>query len=103
MGKKRRVPKRLPIATERAFPNLTDYVVTSPKDSSYNCVAFAAGDSSRKWDPGMLPDPGYYWPQGAMKDDDNDDIDALRRAFAQIGFEACDNGDLEPGYQKVAL
>jgi hypothetical protein len=44
MGKKRRLPKKLPKATERFFPNLTEYVVTSPTDPSYNCVAFAAGD-----------------------------------------------------------
>jgi hypothetical protein len=102
MGKTRRLPERLPKSTEQLFPNLIDYVVTSPKDASYNCIAFAAGDTSRKWDPSMLPEPGYYWPPGALQDD-NDDIDALKRAFAQIGFKECDSGDLEPGYQKVAL
>jgi hypothetical protein len=51
----------------------------------------------------MLPEPGYYWPPGALQDGDNDDIDALKRAFAQIGFEDCANGDLEAGHQKVAL
>jgi hypothetical protein len=51
----------------------------------------------------MLPDPGYFWPPDALQDEDNDDIDALKRAFAQIGYEDCDNGDLEAGYQKVAL
>jgi hypothetical protein len=102
MGKKRRIPKRLPKSTKRLFPNLIDYVVTSPKDPSYNCIAFAAGDTSRKWDPGMLPDPGYYWPPGAFQND-NDDLDALKRAFAAIGYMECENGDLEAGYQKVAL
>lgn len=51
----------------------------------------------------MLPEPGYYWPPGALRDDDNDDIDALKRAFAQIGYQECPSGDLEPGYLKVAL
>ncbi len=45
-------------------------VVTSPKDPSYNCIAFAAGDADRKWDPDMLPDPGYYWPPNALRDDE---------------------------------
>ena len=103
MGKKSRLPKRLPKSAERAFPNLIDYVVTSPKDASYNCIAFVAGDTTRKWDPGMLPEPGYYWPPDALVDDDNDDIDALKRAFAVIGFEDCENGSLEAGYRKVAL
>ncbi len=74
----------------------------SPKDATYNCIAFAAGDTTRKWDPGMLPEPGYYWPAGALQDD-NDGIDALIRAFAQIGYKECRNGDLEAGWQKVAL
>jgi hypothetical protein len=50
----------------------------------------------------MLPTPGYYWPPRAIEDD-NDSIDALKRAFAQIGYEECTNPDMEPGYRKVAL
>ncbi len=102
MGKESRLPERLPESIERLFPKLTEYVVTSPEDPSYNCIAFAAGDTTRKWDPGRLPEPGYYWPSEAIEDD-NDDIDALRRVFAAIGFEDCDKGDLEAGYRKVAL
>ena len=81
---------------------MTDYVVTSPKDASYNCIAFAAGDTRRKWDAGMLPEPGYYWPPRAIHND-NDDIAALKRAFAEIGYEECMSGDLESGFMKVAL
>jgi hypothetical protein len=88
MGKKRRPPKRLPKATEQAFPNLTDYVIASPKNAASDCIDFAAEDTLRKWDPGMLPEPGYYWPPGALGDDNND-IDALKRAFAEIGYEDC--------------
>src|SRR5262245_19924185 len=102
MGTKRRLPRRLPKATAQHFPNLSDYVIMSPKDPIYNCVAFAAGDTTRKWDPGILPEPGYYWPAGALQDD-NDDIDALKRAFAQLGYEECESGDLESGWQKIAL
>ena len=81
---------------------MIDYVVTSPNDATYNCIAFAAGDAARKWDAGMLPAPGYYWPPRALEDD-NDSIDALKRAFAQLGYEGCATGDLEAGCQKVAL
>jgi hypothetical protein len=102
MGTESGLPERLPESIERLFPNLTDYVVTSPRDSCYNCIAFAAGDTERRWDPGRLPDPGYYWPPEALRND-NDDIDALKRAFAAIGFEECDNGALEAGYRKIAL
>lgn len=81
---------------------MTDYVVTSPKDAGTNCISFAAGDPLRKWDPGMLPSPGYYWPPEALQDD-NDDVVALKRAFSAIGYEECENGELEIGFQKVAL
>src|ERR1051325_6806511 len=102
MGKKRRLPQKLPKASEKHFPNLTDYVVASPKDAAYNCVAFAAGDTARKWDSGMLPQPGYYWPPGVLANDTGD-VESLKRAFAQLGYEPCDSGDLEPGFDKVAL
>lgn len=46
---------------------------------------------------------GYYWPPDALRDNDNDGIEALKRAFASLGFEDRDNDDLEPGYQKVAV
>ena len=82
---------------------MTDYDVTSPRDSTYNCIAFAAGDTSRKWDPNALLHPGYYWPADALRNEGNNDINALKPAFAAIGYAECENGDLEPGFQKVAL
>ena len=47
---------------------LTDsvYRITSPKDRAYNCVAWAAGDSVRWWEPGasghIVDGVSYYWP-----------------------------------------
>jgi len=81
---------------------LTDYEIVSPRDAKYNCIAFAAGDDSRKWDPNALLKPGYYWPPEALRDQDNDDIAALKRAFEAIGYSECDNGKLEAGFQKIA-
>jgi len=74
--------------------------VTSNYDATYNCIAYAAGDLSRKWDPSMVPLPGYYWPPGA---DRGDGPDSLRSAFEKVGFELCTSPDLEPNYDKVAL
>jgi hypothetical protein len=47
---------------EESFPGLrtAEYRVTSPPDANYNCVAWAAGDSQRWWDPAL--EPGYFWP-----------------------------------------
>jgi N-acetyl-anhydromuramyl-L-alanine amidase AmpD len=50
----------------------------------------------------MLPEPGYYWPPHALEDE-NDSIDALKRAFSELGYKDCENGDLEAGFQKVAI
>ena len=40
------------------FPRLTpgNYRVTSPPSPDYNCIAWAAGDTGRWWEPGV------YWP-----------------------------------------
>jgi hypothetical protein len=64
---------------------MTEYELTSPRDATYNCIAFAAGDTARKWNPNMLLQPGYYWPPEALRDDGNNGINALKRAFAEIG------------------
>ena len=66
---------------------MTDYDVTSPRDSTYNCIAFAAGDTSRKWDPNALLHPGYYWPADALRNEGNNDINALKN-----------NGSIPEGY-----
>jgi len=79
------------------FPRLTgrNYWITSEATVRYNCIAWAAGDTSRWWQPGR------YWPSAANPDDF--DIRALELAFASIGFEPSADGRLEPGYEKIAL
>ena len=54
----------------------------------------------RKWDPGIIPYPGYYWRRNARRDQHPD---ALKSAFEEIGYELCSNGDFEEGFRKVAL
>ena len=43
---------------EGTFPGLAadGYLLASPKTHSYNCIAWAAGNASRWWEPGI------YWP-----------------------------------------
>lgn len=102
MGQDEGLPERLSVEIEAHFPNLVEsgYFVTSAHSELYNCIAYAAGDETKKWDCGMLPVPGYYWPPGAKR---GKYVDALISAFESIGFEQCTNGDLESGYQKVVL
>jgi hypothetical protein len=103
MGKEKRLPDRLPKEYERDFPHLNDYVITSWNVVTYNCIAFAAGDTTRWWEALVVPEPGFYWPPDALSGEDNGDIEALKRCFAALEYEECGDGELEPGYKKVAL
>ena len=81
-----------------SFPNLHNEgftVVDLPSDL-YNCIAYAAGDTSRWWDHTAR----RYWPSYATR---SKLIESLQEVFTGLGFEECDDGSFEPGYQKVAL
>jgi hypothetical protein len=81
------------------FPNLenTEYEVTSEETVDYNCFAFVAGEEDCRWDP---VDPDGYWPDGVPRELT---LDAFIKAYQTIGYECCDNGDIEPGFQKIAI
>ena len=66
-----------------------------PSDS-YNCIAYAANDTSQRWDPNT----DNYWPPWAPG---NNWIDSLKQVFAGLGYEECEDSRLENGYLKVAL
>lgn len=85
---------------ESAFPRLrrTGFEITSPMDPTYNCIAWAAGDSSRWWQP--VPIGGYYWPPDAATEMT---IDAYTEAYRSVGYESCSDGDLDPSLEKIAL
>ena len=80
------------------FPNLGDQnpKKTSDWDQTYNCIAWAAGDSDQWWDV----ETGYYWPVGASV---GSDVTDLIEAFETLGYVQCCNGKLETGIEKVAL
>src|SRR5437867_2945073 len=85
---------------EAVFPNLrsTAYDVISPATPRYNCIAWAAGDDQRWWEPTHVG--GCYWPPGVPK---TFTLDSYLQAFQQQGYELCNTGALEPGYEKVAI
>src|SRR5262249_31522097 len=85
---------------EAFFPGLqgTAYRVTSPPTPSYNCVAWAAGEAQNWWWPGF--DPKDYWSPGVAR---VETLVAFIAAFATLGYEACADDALEPGFEKVAL
>jgi hypothetical protein len=88
---------------ERIFPALrgTAYQVTSPPDDLYNCIAWAAGDTTRWWWPTEATSRSkVHWPPDVPPEQT---LDAFREAFAALGYAVCDDERLEAGYEKVAL
>jgi hypothetical protein len=82
------------------LPNLTDgvYAITSCYDTRYNCIAWAANDTTAWWQP--IQGDGIYWPGEAPTDDT---IWAYAAAFATLGYAECSNASLEDGCEKIAL
>jgi hypothetical protein len=82
------------------FPllNPNEYEFTSPETDTYNCIAWAAGETDRWWEPSS--NPKYYWPKDAPNDDR---IGSLLVVFSLLNYEVCENASLEPGYEKIAI
>lgn len=88
------------MSLEEDFPNLrnTGYRITSPATIEYNCIAWAARDDSRWWEPD--PFDLYFWPEGAPRELT---VDAVIQAYTTIGFVLCQTSELEPGVEKIAI
>jgi len=80
------------------FPNLKtgSYFITSPPTISYNCIAWAAGSTTKWW----WPHPDSYWPDGVPQEET---VEAFVLAYATQGYERCNNALLEDGYEKIAI
>ena len=85
-----------------AFPLLSacDWEITSPPKANYNCIAWAAEDSRRWWEPIPPPTRSVYWPAGARR---ARSVEAHAEAFATLGYSPCEPESLEQGVQKIAL
>lgn len=86
------------------FPALTldNYEIESPLTPRYNCIAMAADDVTRRWWPTDLSHPTgreFYWPQ--KKREQN--LECFVHAFAELGYEVCENDSYERGFEKVAI
>jgi hypothetical protein len=81
------------------FPGLaSSFYITSPKDPDYNCIAWAANNNDLWWWPDRQSTK--YWPLGIER---AETIDAFIKAYETIGYNVCDNGNLESGYDKIAI
>jgi|HubBroStandDraft_4_1064222.scaffolds.fasta_scaffold875356_2 hypothetical protein len=81
----------------KELPNLktSDYKETSKSTISYNCLAWAAEEPKRRWDPNS-----YYWPLGVPREITKE---AFISAFATKGYEVCADPYPELGFQKIAI
>jgi hypothetical protein len=89
----------------RDFPRIRceRWVKTSYPDASYNCIAFAVGDTNRHWWPNKYfpEDSDDYWP---YPDGPHElTIEAFVLAFRTCGYAPCGDGRFEVGFQKIAL
>ena len=85
---------------EQYFPGLLEapWRVTSPASAKYNCIAWAAGDSTRWWWPS--PTEVGYWPNQVPR---QETVQSFFVLFQLLGFEPCDSALPEAGIEKIAL
>lgn len=97
------------------FPLLLNdpmFAITSEQTTVYNCIAWAMGFKDR-WaaivDGRAIPKSGVpngqfrrfiWWPDGVEQ---SMRPEALVAAFKAVGFAECKSGEIETGYDKVAL
>src|SRR2546427_2505133 len=82
------------------FPNI-DFASTektSPKNATYNCIAWAAQENSRKWWPDRMHQ--LYWPPGIPREAT---LDAFVKAFEAQGYQTCSDASLEVVFEKIAI
>jgi hypothetical protein len=90
----------------RDFPGLAtaNWRVKSPIDTDYQCIAWAACRTDRKWWP--WDDTRYYWPPGFRKFPilSPVPVDSFVEMFERrFGYRPCRSSAFEFGYQKVAI
>lgn len=86
---------------QRCFPNLqrADYSNVSSPTDRYNCIAWAAGDDTRWWEPAT--ECGYYWPENCTL---NYTVARAVQIFQNLGFVPCGlDTFLENGFEKIAI
>jgi len=82
---------------ESLFPGLRGsmYQITSPAAGVYNCIAWAAG---RWWWPDLMLQ--RYWPAGVVR---VESLTGFQEAFGTLGYTLCQDENLEPGFEKIAM
>ncbi len=85
------------------LPDESRVRITSPATNDYNCIAWALGDDQHwLWppEPDALTRAGQYWPADLST---AQTIDTFADLFEAHGYQPCNDGELEDGYEKIAL
>ena len=84
--------------TLKEFPNSQNepFEETSPETDQYNCLAWVMHDTQRWWDT----EDEDFWVSNLPQDST---LKTLVLLGEKQGFVVCDNGQLEKGYEKMAL
>ena len=72
--------------------------VTSLETPDYNCIAWAAEEDDRFWWPDPLNQA--YWPVVVLREVT---LAAFVAAYRTLGYEPCQDGRVEQGFQKIAI
>lgn len=85
---------------DEQFPMLAaeGYAATSPESVEYNCVAWAAGDTTRWWWPDAM-ELGY-WPTSVPR---QPTLNAFKQAFSLLGYVEAQSADAESAIEKIAI
>lgn len=96
----RKPPDLMRDLLEQLFPRLqtAGFDITSPRDSRYNCVAWAAEDTRRWWWPGEPP--FSFWPAGVQREES---VASFIEAFATLGYQVTESGGHDPHFERVAI
>lgn len=91
---------RLISALEKLFPALrtSNYQITSPRTPNYNCIAWAASDTTLWWWPDNQ-NVGY-WPVEVPREET---VTAFVEAYGLLGYSPCNSSDYEEGFEKIAV
>jgi len=86
---------------ERDYPNLikSNWSLKSPETTDYQCIAWAACDTTRRWWPVGEP-PIAYWPLNVPKEET---VECFVQAFGTLRYKPCETASFEFGFQKVAI
>jgi hypothetical protein len=82
-----------------AFPKLgkRDHLITSDFDVRYNCIAFAADITDKKYWPNWLPD--YRWLPGIPR---AETLDAFIKFYETFGYSGPSDHTYVEGVEKIA-